>query len=122
MKNIHCCTGYPDDEMPKGLRARIALLQAMPGGLDPEEYEDVIKRYAERRNARKDAALKRAKAMLRQASHPVGRRDMLRAMEDAIEHQVNNFERMGTTPQAAALVALVICLNMLKDGPLHEGD
>ena len=96
------------------------FLNAVLGGMDQDEYEDMIARNAERRKAQKDAALKSARAILRQANRPVRRRDMLSAMEDAVMRHVSNFERMSTVPQAVSLIATVICLNMLKDGPLHE--
>ncbi len=69
-----------------------------------------------------ETGLKKAKAMLRQANRPVCRRDMIVAMDMAIMRQVKNFETMETPPEAAELVALVICKNMLMDGPLHEED
>jgi hypothetical protein len=47
---------------------------------------------------------------------------MLMAMEMAIMRQVKNFETMETPPEAAELVALVICKNLLMDGPLHGED
>ena len=69
-----------------------------------------------------ETALKKARALLRQMNRPVCRHDMLMAMEMAIMRQVKNFETMETPPEAAELVALVICKNLLMDGPLHGED
>ncbi len=121
MNGARYCVGYPSGRMAEQDNAGMErFLNAVLGGMDQDEYEDMIARNAERRKAQKDAALKSARAMLRQANRPVRRRDMLSAMEDAVMRQVSNFERMSTVPQAVSLIATVICLNMLKDGPLHE--
>ena len=121
MNGARYCVGYSSGRMAEQENAGMErFLNAVLGGMDQDEYEDMIARNAERRKAQKDAALKSARAMLRQANRPVRRRDMLSAMEDAVMRQVSNFEHMSTVPQAVSLIATVICLNMLKDGPLHE--
>lgn len=123
MNGARYCVGYPSGRMAEQENAGMErFLNAVLGGMDQDEYEDMIARNAERRKAQKDAAMKSARAMLRQANRPVHRRDMLAAMEDAVMRQVSNYDRMSTVPQAVSLVATVICLNMLLDGPLHEGD
>ncbi len=121
MKMKPYCVGYPvnrmlDDEDASSKR----LLKSLLGDMDQEEYEDYMSRSAERRRKQKEAGLKKAKALLRQMNRPVCRRDMLMAMDMAILRQVEAFDRMETPPEAAALIALVICKNMLMDGPLHE--
>ena len=123
MKMKAYCVGYPvnrmlDEEDASSER----LLKALLGDTDQEEYEDYISRSAERRRKQMETGLKKAKAMLRQVNRPVCRRDMIVAMDMAIMRQVKNFETMETPPEAAELVALVICKNMLMDGPLHEED
>ena len=123
MKMKAYCVGYPvnrmlDEEDASGER----LLKALLGDMDQEEYEDYMSRSAERRRKQMETGLKKAKAMLRQVNRPVCRRDMIAAMDMAIMRQVKNFETMETPPEAAELVALVICKNMLMDGPLHEED
>ena len=121
MNGARYCVGYPSGRMAEQENAGMErFLNAVLGGMDQDEYEDMIARNAERRKAQKGAALKSARAILRQANRPVRRRDMLSAMEDAVMRHVSNFERMSTVPQAVSLIATVICLNMLKDGPLHE--
>ena len=121
MNGARYCVGYPSGRMAEQENAGMErFLNAVLGGMDQDEYEDMIARNAERRKAQKDAALKSARAILRQANRPGRRRDMLSAMEDAVMRHVSNFERMSTVPQAVSLIATVICLNMLKDGPLHE--
>ncbi len=123
MKMKPYCVGYPVGKMlEEEGAANERMLKAIFGDMDQEEYEDYMARSAERRRQKLDAALKKARAMLRQMNRPVCRRDMLVAMEMAIMRQVKNFETMETPPEAAELVALVICKNMLLDGPLHEGD
>ena len=117
------CVGYPVNRMLEDEdAANERLLKAILGDMDQEEYEDYMARSAERSRKQRDAALKKARAMLRQMNRPVCRRDMIMAMDMAIMRQVKNFETMETPPEAAELVALVICKNMLMDGPLHEGD
>ena len=123
MKMKTYCVGYPvnrmlDEEDASSER----LLKALLGDMDQEEYEDYMSRSAERRRKQMETGLKKAKAMLRQVNRPVCRRDMIVAMDMAIMRQVKNFETMETPPEAAELVALVICKNMLMDGPLHEED
>ena len=123
MKMKAYCVGYPvnrmlDDEDASSER----LLKSLLGDMDQEEYEDYMTRSAERRRKQMETGLKKAKAMLRQVNRPVCRRDMIVAMDMAIMRQVKNFETMETPPEAAELVALVICKNMLMDGPLHEED
>ena len=123
MKMKAYCVGYPvnrmlDDEDASNER----LLKSLLGDMDQEEYEDYMSRSAERRRKQMENGLKKAKAMLRQVNRPVCRRDMIVAMDMAIMRQVKNFETMETPPEAAELVALVICKNMLMDGPLHEED
>ena len=123
MKMKPYCVGYPVGKMlEEEDAANERMLKAIFGDMDQEEYEDYMARSAERRRLKLDAALKKARAMLRQMNRPVCRHDMLVAMEMAIMRQVKNFETMETPPEAAELVALVICKNMLLDGPLHEGD
>ena len=123
MKMKAYCVGYPvnrmlDEEDASSER----LLKALLGDMDQEEYEDYMSRSAERRRKQMETGLKKAKAMLRQVNRPVCRRDMIVAMDMAIMRQVKNFETMETPPEAAELVALVICKNILMDGPLHEED
>ena len=123
MKMKAYCVGYPvnrmlDEEDASSER----LLKSLLGDMDQEEYEDYMSRSAERRRKQMETGLKMAKAMLRQVNRPVCRRDMIVAMDMAIMRQVKNFETMETPPEAAELVALVICKNMLMDGPLHEED
>ena len=123
MKMKAYCVGYPvnrmlDEEDASSER----LLKSLLGDIDQEEYEDYMTRSAERRRKQMETGLKKAKAMLRQVNRPVCRRDMIVAMDMAIMRQVKNFETMETPPEAAELVALVICKNMLMDGPLHEED
>ena len=123
MKMKAYCVGYPvnrmlDEEDASSER----LLKALLGDMDQEEYEDYMYRSAERRSKQMETGLKKAKAMLRQVNRPVCRRDMIVAMDIAIMRQVKNYETMETPPEAAELVALVICKNMLLDGPLHEED
>ena len=123
MKMKAYCVGYPvnrmlDEEDASSER----LLKSLLGDMDQEEYEDYMSRSAERRRKQMETRLKKAKAMLRQVNRPVCRRDMIVAMDMAIMRQVKNFETMETPPEAAELVALVICKNMLMDGPLHEED
>ena len=120
MKMKAYCVGYPvnrmlDEEDASSER----LLKALLGDMDQEEYEDYMSRSAERRRKQMETGLKKAKAMLRQVNRPVCRRDMIVAMDMAIMRQVKNFETMETPPEAAELVALVICKNLLIDGPLH---
>ncbi len=123
MKMKAYCVGYPvnrmlDEEDVSGEW----LLKALLGDMDQEEYEDYMSRSAQRRRKQMETGLKKAKTMLRQVNRPVCRRDMIAAMDMAIMRQVKNFETMETPPEAAELVALVICKNMLMDGPLHEED
>ena len=123
MKMKAYCVGYPvnrmlDEEDASSER----LLKALLGDMDQEEYEDYVSRSVERRRKQMETGLKKAKAMLRQVNRPVCRRDMIVAMDIAIMRQVKNYETMETPPEAAELVALVICKNMLMDGPLHEED
>ena len=115
--------GYPVGKMlEEEDAANERMLKTIFGDMDQEEYEDYISRSAERRRKQMETGLKKAKAMLRQVNRPVCRRDMIVAMDMAIMRQVKNFETMETPPEAAELVALVICKNMLMDGPLHEED
>lgn len=117
------CVGYPVQKMlEEEDAANERLLKSIFGDMDQEEYEDYRARRNERLRQKRETALKKARALLRQMNRPVCRRDMLMAMEMAIMRQAKNFETMETPPEAAALVALVICKNMLMDGPLHEGD
>ena len=118
--------GYPKNKniMPisdEEDAANAQYLKSVFGDMDEEEYEDYRARCAERWQKRKDEGLKKAKAMLRQMDRPVCRRDMLTAMETAVMRQIKRFETMETPPEAVALIALVICRNILADGPLHEG-
>ena len=123
MKMKPYCVGYPVGKMlEEEDAANERMLKAIFGDMDQEEYEDYISRSAERRRKQMETGLKKAKAMLRQVNRPVCRRDMIVAMDMAIMRQVKNFETMETPPEAAELVALVICKNMLMDGPLHEED
>ena len=123
MKMKPYCVGYPVGKMiEEEDAANEQLLKSIFGDMDQEEYEDYRARRNERLRQKRETALKKARALLRQMNRPVCRRDMLMAMEMAIMRQAKNFETMETPPEAAALVALVICKNMLMDGPLHEGD
>ena len=98
------------------------LYKALFGDMDDEERADFAARVRAKRAARKDAGLKKARALLKAAQRPVRRQDMVMAMDEAVMHQVTNFERLGSIANAMSLVATVICKNMLMDGPLHEGD
>ncbi len=123
MKMKAYCVGYPVNRMlDEEDASNERLLKSLLGDMDQEEYEDYMSRSAERRRKQVENGLKKAKAMLRQVNRPVCRRDMIVAMDMAIMRQVKNFETMETPPEAAELVALVICKNMLMDGPLHEED
>ena len=123
MKMKPYCVGYPVGKMlEEEGAANERMLKAIFGDMDQEEYEDYQARRTERFRQKRENALKKARALLRQMNRPVCRHDMLAAMEMAIMRQVKNFETMETPPEAAELVALVICKNMLLDGPLHEGD
>ena len=123
MKMKAYCVGYPVNRMLEDEDASSEqLLKSLLGDMDQEEYEDYMTRSAERRRKQMETGLKKAKAMLRQVNRPVCRRDMIVAMDMAIMRQVKNFETMETPPEAAELVALVICKNILMDGPLHEED
>ena len=123
MKMKAYCVGYPVNRMlDEEDASNERLLKSLLVDMDQEEYEDYISRSAERRRKQMETGLKKAKAMLRQVNRPVCRRDMIVAMDMAIMRQVKNFETMETPPEAAELVALVICKNMLMDGPLHEED
>lgn len=96
------------------------MYKALFGDMDDEERADFTARVRAKRNARKDASLKKARALLKAAQHPVRRQDMILAMDEAIMHAVTNYERLGSIANAMSLVATVICRNMLLDGPLHE--
>ncbi len=97
------------------------IMRELFGELDPEEMADLRAQHAERIRARTEKAKKDAQKMLRDAGRPVCRRDMLRAMQAAILERVNIFERNPEIKNAAALLAIIICRNILTDGPLHEG-
>ena len=123
MKMKPYCVGYPINKILEDEdAANERLYMAIFGDMDQEEYADYRARSAERWQKRKDEGLKKARALLRQMNRPVCRRDMLMAMDMAIMRQVENFRRMETPPEAAELVALVICKNLLMDGPLHRED
>ncbi|MBQ6507684.1 MAG: hypothetical protein IJI08_10245 [Clostridia bacterium] len=122
MKMKPYCVGYPINKiLEEEDAATERLYNAIFGDMDEEELKDYQARRNERFRQQRENALKKARALLRQMNRPVCRRDMLMAMEMAIMHQVKSFETMQTPPEAAELVALVICKNMLMDGPLHEG-
>ena len=123
MKMKPYCVGYPIGKIiEEETAANGRLLKTIFGDMDQEEYEDYQAQRAERFRQKRETALKKARALLRQMNRPVCRHDMLMAMEMAIMRQVKNFETMETPPEAAELVALVICKNLLMDGPLHGED
>ena len=97
------------------------LMKAVYGDLDPEEMADLKAQRLERIRARREKASKEAQVMLRKVNRPVCRRDMLTAMDTAIMTRVDAFEKKADSPNAALLLATVICKNILTDGPLHEG-
>ena len=95
MKMKPYCVGYPVGRMlEEEDAANERMLKAIFGDMDQEEYEDYMARSAERRRQQRDAAVKKARALLRQMNRPVCRRDMLMAMDMAILRQVEAFERM----------------------------
>ena len=121
MKNKYCNNGYPSDGMAAEDNIEmVRLTKDFFGDLDPEEKADFCFQARERRLFRKENALKSAQVLLRRAQRPVRHMDMLTAMDNAIMHQVSNYERLDSVPNAVLLVATVICKNLLIDGPLHE--
>ena len=98
------------------------LVRMFLGQMDREERKDLIAQKVRKRRELTESALRTAQDMLREEQRPVGRTDLLSAMEDAIFHQAGNFDRMRTLPYAVVLVATVICRNILRDGPLYEGE
>ena len=105
-----------DTEMPEYEKTARAFL----GELDEEEKADIAAQSREQKRARREAAVRSAQAILRQANRPVNRRDMLNAMEDAIKGWVAAFEKHAEIRTAVMLLAMVICKNILADGPLKE--
>ena len=122
MNNKRCFVGYPPEKNTEDDQVGLEkIAKAFFGDLDPEEMADFAAQHRERRLLRKQKALKNAQDLLRQAQRPVRRQDMLNAMENAILTQVANYEKVDSITNAVTLVAIVICKNMLLDGPLHEG-
>ena len=93
---------------------------AFLGELDEEEEADIAARREKKQLERREAAVRSAQALLRQANRPVKRRDMLNAMEDAIRGWVAAFEKHAEIRTAVMLLAMVICKNILADGPLKD--
>ncbi len=94
--------------------------RAFLGELDEEEEADIAARREKKQLERREAAVRSAQALLRQANRPVKRRDMLNAMEDAIRGWVAAFEKHAEIRTAVMLLAMVICKNILADGPLKD--
>ena len=94
--------------------------RAFLGELDEEEEADIAARREKKQLERREAAVRSAQALLRQANRPVKRRDMLNAMEDAIRGWVAAFEKHAEIRTAVMLLAMVICKNILADGPSKE--
>ena len=94
--------------------------RAFLGELDEEEEADIAARREKKQLERREAAVRSAQALLRQAHRPVKRRDMLGAMEDAIRGWVAAFEQHAEIRTAVMLLAMVICKNILADGPLKD--
>lgn len=94
--------------------------RAFLGELDEEEAADIAARREKKQLERREAAVRSAQALLRQANRPVKRRDMLNAMEDAIRGWVAAFEKHAEIRTAVMLLAMVICKNILADGPLKD--
>ena len=67
MKMKPYCAGYPVGRMlEEEDAANERMLKAIFGDMDQEEYEDYLARSAERRRQQRDAAVKKARALLRQ--------------------------------------------------------
>ena len=98
------------------------LLTAFCGGLDREERADLEMMEITKNQIRKDKAVSRAKKLLRNANHPVTRKDMLSAMDAFILICVDHFTKDVNKDSAIMLLSAVICKNILTDGPLHEGE
>lgn len=94
--------------------------RAFLGELDEEEEADIAARREKKQLERREAAVRSAQALQRQANRPVKRRDMLNAMEDAIRGWVAAFEKHAEIRTAVMLLAMVICKNILADGPLKD--
>ena len=94
--------------------------RAFLGELDEEEEADIAARREKKQLERREATVRSAQALLRQANRPVKRRDMLNAMEDAIRGWVAAFEKHAEIRTAVMLLAMVICKNILADGPLKD--
>ena len=99
-----------------------AQMKALCGGMDAEEKADLQRQKKETQRARQWRLKKEAQAILRQAGRPVKRQDMLAAMQDAITTKMAIFERERDVKSAVKMLAIVICKNILTDGPLHEGN
>ena len=108
--------GYRNEEYEASIEK---LMKAVCGDLDPEETADLKARRIERFKARRERAVKSAQKMLRQVNRPVGRRDMLSAMDTAVMNRVSAYEQQTDMRNASLLLATVICKNLLTDGPLH---
>ena len=96
------------------------LLTAYCGGLDADEMAELQMMRIARAQVHREKAVSTAKRMLRQAKHPVNRKDMLDTMDAFIALCVDNFEQMMSKESAIMLLSAVICKNILTDGPLHE--
>ena len=98
------------------------LIRSVYGDLSPEDMADVKAQRMQRIRLRREKATKEAQKILREVNRPVCRRDMMAAMDMSIMNQVRAFEKTKDIRNAALLVAIVVCKNILTDGPLYEGD
>ena len=98
------------------------FLKSVGFGLDDDEMNDLKEQKKERDRMRREKACKQAQRMLKRASHPVNREDMLNTMDTAIMQRVSAFEQNSSIRNATMLLAAIICRNILTDGPLYEGE
>ena len=99
-----------------------AEMKELFGGLDAEEKADLQRQKKETQRAREQRLKKEAQQILRRVGRPVKCQDMLAAMQDAIATKMDIFERERDVKSALYMLAIVICKNILTDGPLHEGN
>ena len=108
---------------PQEMEADIeAQMKALCGGMDAEEKADLQRQKKETQRARQWRLKKEAQAILRRVGRPVKCQDMLAAMQNAIATKMEIFERERDVKSALYMLAIVICKNILTDGPLHEGN
>lgn len=89
-------------------------------GATPEEIEEDKRRRKEILRRRCKECTGFAQRMLQRGNRPISRKDLLTAMEFAIQDRAGKWERRKSMPNTVLLVATVICRNILLDGPLHE--